>query len=109
MSIVSLSSKKDLSEITEEPILDLAKQAAKTLCTKSGDLMLSVRLKGEGLGYYSAPYDKKLILVPRQAEYYYLPWQSDEKGRKYLFLPYYLSSGTVICVEPEDIVLLGFN
>ena len=100
---------KDLAEISKETILDLAKKAAKTLQSKSGELMASVKIKGSGMGYYWSPYDKKLILVPRRAEYYYLPWQADEKGRKCLFLPYYLTSGTVICVNPEELDFLGYN
>jgi hypothetical protein len=109
MSIVSLSSKNEIKEVTKETIIDLAKKAAKSLQSKNGDLMLSVKIKGTGMGFYWSPYDKKLILVPRRAEYYFLPWQADEKGRKYLFLPFYLTSGTVICVDPNELDFLGYN
>jgi len=109
MNFVSLTSNKTLTEVTEETILELAKKAAHTLRTKAGDLMITANIKGSGMGYYWSPYDKKIILVPRKAEYYVLPWQKDEKGRKYLYLPHYLTSGTIVCVDADEIDFLGFN
>ncbi len=52
---------------------------------------------------------KGLIFVPREAEYYYVSWKKDEKGRRYLYMPHFFSGGIIICVEPEDIEFLGFN
>tara|TARA_B100000700_G_C14279907_1_gene505422 strand:+ start:97 stop:438 length:342 start_codon:yes stop_codon:yes gene_type:complete len=111
-TIVNLSGKnsgKDSLEITKDVINELAKKAAGSLTSKSGELMATVNIKGSGMGYYWSPYEKKLILVPRKAEFYYLPWKKDENGRNYLFLPYYLTGGTVICVDSDEIEWIGFN
>ena len=44
-----------------------------------------------------------------KSEYYILPWETDEKGKKYLFLPTLLTNGTLLKVLEEDIEYLGFN
>jgi len=106
---ITFSSQNKVKKTTEKIYEDLAIKASEYLKDKSGKALHSVRIKGDGLGYYWSPSDKKLILVPKSAEYYYLPWEKDEKGRIFLFLPSFLTSGLVICVDPDDIEVLGFN
>jgi len=93
----------------EKKFNNLAIQAADYLKSKAGKLLEVVHLKGDGLGYYWSETEKKLILVPRRAEYYILPWKPEEKGKKYLFLPLFLKNGTLLKVREEDIEYLGFN
>ena len=87
----------------------LAAKAAKYLQSKGGELLLTAKLKGEGCGYYWSESEKKIILVPRRAEYYILPWGIDEYNRQYLFLPQFLLSGVIICVDSDEIEVLGYN
>ena len=101
----NIGDKKD----TLKHINDLAMKAADFLKDKNGNLLKTVHLKGENLGFYWAPMSKTMILVPRKAEYYLLPLQKDENGRYYLFLPHFLTNGIIICVDPDEIEFLGFN
>jgi len=96
---------KDASEI----FIELAKTATKYLKDNKGNILKSVTLKGENQGYYWSPIDKKMVLVPRKAEFYILPYKKDENGRFMLFLPCFLTNGVIISVEEEDIELLGYN
>tara|TARA_R100000005_G_C4817006_1_gene100352 strand:+ start:101 stop:442 length:342 start_codon:yes stop_codon:yes gene_type:complete len=105
----SLMSDHDTKIETEEGIKKLAKQAAEFLKSTNGDLLETVHLKGSGMGYYWSPTNKKLLLVPRRADYYVLPLKKDDMGRNYLFLPHFLTSGIIICVDPDEIQHLGFN
>ena len=88
---------------------DLAIKAADYLKSKAGNLLQIVHLKGEGLGYYWSLSEKKLILVPRKAEFYILPWKSEEKHKKYLFLPHFLKNGSVLTIDEDEIEYLGYN
>ena len=87
----------------------LAKKSAGFLKDKDGNLLKTVFLKGEGAGFYWSPTESKLVLVPRKAEYYILPYKRDHKDRYYLFLPYYFTNGLIVCAEYEEIDFLGFN
>ncbi len=88
---------------------DLAIKAADFLKSKSGNLLQIVNLKGDGMGYYWSLTEKKLILVPRKAEFYILPWKGEEKHKKYLFLPIFLKNGCVLSVDEDEIEYLGYN
>ena len=105
----TLSGSNKHNKTAKELYVDLAKKAAEFLKSKDGKLLVLATLCGEGLGYYWSPSSKGLVLVPRKAEWYYLPWKKDEKGRVYLYSPNLLTSGVVICVDPEEVTLLGLN
>ena len=109
LDVESLIKEIGAKSLSKDAIEGLAKKAANSLKSKDGDLLPMVKIKGKGPGYYWSPYEKKIILVPRDAEFYFLPWQKDEKGRNYLFLPYYLTGGTIINVEFDEIEWVGFN
>ena len=106
---ITLSGSNKHNKTTKELYGDLAKKAAEFLKSKDGNLLVLAILKGQGLGYYWSPSNKGLVLVPRNAEWYYLPWKKDEKGRVYLYSPHLLTSGVVICADPEEITVLGLN
>jgi len=103
--LASFSKNDDL----ESRYNDLAIKAADFLKSKAGNLLQIVHLKGEGLGYYWSLTEKKLILVPRKAEFYILPWAGDDKHKKYLFLPLFLKNGSVLTVDEDEIEYLGYN
>ena len=105
----TLSLNDELKKTSKKIYEDLAIKAAEYLKDKSGKLLTLANIKGENLGYYWSPSEKKLVLVPRRTDYYVLPWKKDEKGRLFLFLPHFLTSGIVICVDEDEIELLGFN
>ena len=88
---------------------EMAIKATSFLKDKDGNLLRTVHLKGDNSGYYWSPTTKKMILVPRRTEYYLLPYEKDEKGRYFLFLPRFFINGVVICVDPDEIEFLGFN
>ncbi len=87
----------------------LAIKGSKFLKSKNGSLLKIVTLKGQKHGYYWSPSEKKLILVPRKAEYYLLAWEKDEKGRVSLFLPQLSVGGVIISVFEDEIDFSGYN
>ena len=63
----------------------LAIKLAQLVQTKQGALLVPVRLKGKGPGYYYSINDKKFILSPRNGEYYLLPWIDDNIEKCYVY------------------------
>ena len=104
----------NMMTLQEEEPLSLSAKALyekleKFLKSKSGNLLPSVKLKGEAGGYYYSVSDKRFVYVDRNSELYLLPWKKDEKGRLYLYSPYTFKQGMIIVAEEEEIILLGFN
>lgn len=98
----------------EEKPLSLSAKALyekleKFLKSKEGNLLPSVKLKGEKGGYYYSVSDRGFVYIDRNCELYLLPWKKDEKGRLYLYSPYTFKQGMIIVAEEDEIVLLGFN
>jgi len=87
----------------------LYEKLEKFLKSKEGNLLPSVKLKGEGGGYYYSVSDRGFAYVDRNCELYLLPWKRDEKGRLFLYSPYTFKQGMIIVAEEDEIVLLGFN
>jgi len=87
----------------------LASKLAKMLQTKDGELLQPVKLKGTGPGYYYSVNDKKLILCPRNSEYYILPWLDDDESRCYVYSHFNWQIGVILKVFKEDIEFVGFN
>ena len=110
MSTLPTFSELGLDKLDKDDIYqEMAAKAAELLKDKSGNLLLNVKIKGQGNGFYWSPSKSGLVFVPRDAEYYYVSWKKDDKGRCYLYLPHFFSGGIVICVEPEEIEFLGHN
>jgi hypothetical protein len=102
-----------MSTFDQEP-LDLSVEALvnkleKFMVSKAGNLLPSVKLKGEGGGYYYSASDRSFVYVHRDSELYLLPWKKDDKGRLFLYSPYTFKQGMIIVAEEEEIILLGFN
>jgi len=97
----------------EEPLAlevqALVEKLEKFMVSKAGNLLPSVKLKGEGGGYYYSASDRSFVFVGRNSELYLLPWKRDSKGRLYVYSPYTFKQGMIILVEEEEIELLGFN
>ena len=97
----------------EEPLAlevqALVEKLEKFMVSKTGNLLPSVKLKGEGGGYYYSPSDRSFVFVGRNSELYLLPWKRDDKGRLYVYSPYTFKQGIIILVEEEEVELLGFN
>ena len=104
----------NMMSIEEEDTLSLSARALvekleKFMVSKGGNLLPSVKLKGDGGGYYYSASDKSFVYVDKNSELYLLPWKRDEKGRLYLYSPYTFKQGMIILAEEDDIILLGFN
>ena len=87
----------------------VAKQIAELLDKGEQNTLSAVMLKGEGRGFYYSLVDKKPVEVPRKGEYYLLPFEEDNEGRLYVFSRHLFSSGLILLVPKEEIVLIGFN
>ena len=87
----------------------LAIKLAQLIQTKEGNLLPPVRLKGKGSGYYYSVNDKKIILSPRNGEYYLLPWFDDDEERCYVYSHHSWQVGVILKVFKDQIELLGFN
>jgi hypothetical protein len=87
----------------------LAAKLAQMLQSKDGDLLHPVKLKGKGPGYYYSYNDKKLILCPRNSEYYLLPWVDEDDKRCYVYAHHNWQIGVILKVFKEDIEFIGFN
>ena len=87
----------------------LAVKLAEMLQSKSGDLLHPIKLKGKGPGYYYSVNDKRLVLCPRDSEYYLLPWVDDDTRRCYVYAHYNWQVGIILKVFKEDIEFIGFN
>tara|TARA_R100000008_G_scaffold86111_2_gene77949 strand:- start:375 stop:686 length:312 start_codon:yes stop_codon:yes gene_type:complete len=101
--------KKDKKFDDSELFNKMAVKSAGYLKDKQGDLLSLVHLKGEGHGFYWSTTDKRLIYVPRKAEYYLLPWAKDEIGRIFLFGPALYGTGVVLQVSEDEVDVVGFN
>ena len=104
-----IKNKAKLREYLYKNPAKLATKLAKMLETSDGDLLHPVRLKGKGPGYYYSVNDKKLILCPRNSEYYILPWADDDENRCYVYAHYNWQIGVILKVFKDDIQFLGFN
>jgi len=104
-----IKNKAKLREYLYKNPKKLAGKLAQMLQTKEGDLLQPVRLKGKGPGYYYSINDKKLILCPRNSEYYILPWVDEDERRCYVYAHHNWQIGVILKVFKEDIEFLGFN
>ena len=92
--------------ITEKALVEKLSQFLKS---KNGNLLPSVKIKGEKGGYFYSVSDRSFVYMHRNSELYLLPWKKDEKGRLYLYSPYTFKQGMIILAEEDEIILLGFN
>ena len=87
----------------------VAKRIAKLLTKGEKNNLISVNIKGSGIGYYYNLATKEFIPIQKQSEMYYLPLSKDENNNLYIFLPYTFAQGAVILVPEEEVNFIGYN
>ena len=103
-----------MMEISESVVMKSIEQIAERFLQfmqdADGEFLETVRIKGDGHGFYYSASDKKLIFIPRNRLFYLVPNRKpDDMGRIMLFMPDGLISGNIIMVHPEDLEPLGDN
>ena len=90
--------------------IKLAARMSNFLKSKKGELLIAVRIKGEGKGYYWSISDRGFVLVEKSVDFYWVDKvPKDEKGRFCLFTPYTFGMGMVILVPEKEIEWIGYN
>ena len=97
-------------EVVKKSIEQIAERFLQFMNDGKGEFLETVRIKGEGYGFYYSASDRKLIFIPRNRLFYLVPnREPDDMGRIMLFMPDGLISGNIIMVHPYDLELLGDN
>lgn len=104
-----IKNKAKLREYLYKNPIKLAMKLAKMLETSTGELLTPVRLKGEGKGYYYSHHDKKFIHVPRNSEYYLLPWVAEKDNECYIYAHHTWLIGVILRVPKDELDFIGFN
>jgi len=88
----------------------LAARMAGFIKNKKGDCLYTVKIKGEGKGFYWSLADKSFIWVDKNADFYWVDKiKKDEKGRYCLFTPYTFGIGVLLMVPEDEIKWIGLN
>jgi len=87
----------------------LALKLAKLLHQDDGTLLPPVRFKGNGIIFCYSVNDKIHIAVPRDKEYYLMPWADDDKERCYVYSHHTWQIGVILKVFKDQIEFMGFN
>lgn len=104
-----IKNKAKLREYLYKNPAKMAQKLAKFLQNDDGTLLEPVKIKGKGCGYYYSHHDKKLVLVPRNSEYYLLPWVDQDPEICYIYSHYVWFIGIILKVNKKEIQLIGFN
>ena len=97
-------------ETVKKSIEQIAERFLQFMNDGKGEFLETVRIKGDGHGFYYSISDKKLIFIPRNRAFYLIPNKiSDDMGRIMLFMPDGLISGSIIMVHLDDLEPLGDN
>jgi hypothetical protein len=90
--------------------IKLAARMSNLLKSKKGELLIAVKIKGEGKGYYWSISDRAFVLIERSADFYWVDKMAkDKKGRLCLFTPYTFGMGNIVLVPEKEIEWLGYN
>ena len=101
--------KQKLREYLYKNPVKLAEKIAQMIQTNEGELLEPVRIKGQGIGYYYSHNDKSYIPVPRNSEYYLLPWRTENLDERYIYSHYNWMIGVILKININEIEFLGFN
>tara|TARA_R110000824_G_scaffold236450_1_gene425138 strand:+ start:2877 stop:3212 length:336 start_codon:yes stop_codon:yes gene_type:complete len=104
-----IKDKAKLREYLYKNPTKLALKLAQMLKDSNGNLLIPVKLRGKGGGYYYSLNDKKHIWAARSGEYYILPWADDEEDRCYIYCHYSWQVGVILRVFKDQIKFVGFN
>jgi len=97
-------------ETVKKSIEQIAERFLQFMNDGKGEFLETVRIKGDGYGFYYSPSDKKLVFIPRNRTFYLVPNRKvDEMGRIMLFMPDGLISGNIVMVHPDDLESFGDN
>ena len=90
--------------------IKLAARMSSFLKSKKGELLIAVRIKGEGQGFYWSLSDRQFVMINKSTDLYWVDKvEKDEKGRLCLFTPYTFGMGIIIAVPEEEIEWIGYN
>ena len=96
--------------LVKKSISEIAERFLQFMNDGNGKFLESVRIKGDGYGFYYSASSKKLIFIPRNRVFYLVPNRKpDEMGRIMVFMPDGIISGEIIMVNPDDLEPLGEN
>ena len=104
-----IKNKEKLREYLYKNPKKLALKLAKMIQTNDGTLLEPVKIKGKGIGYYYSHNDRGFIPVPRDSEYYLLPWQAEDPRECYIYSHHNWFSGVILKVNKDEIEHVGFN
>jgi hypothetical protein len=97
-------------EVVKKSIEQIAERFLQFMNDGQGKFLETVRIKGDGYGFYYSASAKKLIFIPRNRSFYLVPnKEPDEMGRIMLFMPDGIISGEIIMVNPKELEQLGEN
>ena len=104
-----IKNKDKLKEYLYKNPIKLAEKLAKMLQTDSGELLEPIKIKGKGKGYYYSYKDKRFVSVPRDGEYYLIPWQDEDPEKCYIYSHYTCMVGIILKIDRSEIQHIGFN
>ena len=104
-----IKNKDKLREYLYKNPKKLALKLAKMIQKDDGTLLEPVKIKGKGIGYYYSYNDKAFIPVPRNSEYYLVPWQSEDPNICYIYAHHNWFIGIILKINKEEIEFVGFN
>ena len=104
-----IKNKAKLREYLYRNPIKLAQKLQKFLQSDDGTRLPPVKIKGKGMGYYYSHNDKKFVSVPRDGEYYLLPWIAEDPKECYIYTHYTWMIGMILKVNKDEIQHIGFN
>ena len=87
----------------------IAKKINELLLNGTENTLVSVKIEGQGYGYYYDLTTMSFTKISKNSEMYLLPIKKQEEGKVAIYVPNYHGVGTIIRVNEEEIVYLGFN
>lgn len=90
--------------------IKLAARMAGFIKNKQGHCLFTVKIKGEGKGFYWSMSDKAFVWIDRSADFYWVDKiPKDEQQRYCLFTPYTFGIGLLLLVPEDEIQWIGLN
>jgi sucrose-6-phosphate hydrolase SacC (GH32 family) len=90
--------------------IKLAARMASFIKNKRGDCLYTLKIKGNGKGFYFSLSDKRFLWIDKGADFYWVDSiKKDEKGRYCLFTPYTFGMGVLLLVPEDEILWVGLN
>ena len=87
----------------------IANKINELLLNGTENTLVAVKIEGQGYGYYYDLISMAFTKISKNSEMYLLPIKKQEEGKVVIYIPNYHGGGTIIRVNQEEIVYLGFN